>query len=295
MEYKVINKEFGGQPLAGYMMNVIDLTRDKDGLDAIAFLKKIDKVVDEITEESLADDGKLKEFFFVIATEEDTFAMDFFVARTINEIANKDYVDGWEYEEVKYYRMYTEDEEWGLDEIALFDGNVTEDKQMDRRTMEMVMTFTRMFDDYSSMGTFQDKVDQEKMLDMDCDERDDFIINFVEMAIEKNVDDYVEFFEKMLMESFEPERQFALVEVKVTRIRKVLEKATIKIAVSKENGEIIEELAERYAENNYNEESSALDWEEEDDEYEFTEYEVEESDVVDTDILDNLDYDKIID
>ena len=123
MEYRVIRKEFGGQPLAGYMMNVIDLTRDKDGLDAMAFLKKVERYAEAIEKESYTDDHKLKEFFFGISTEEDVFAMDFYVGYTVAELKNKDYTDGWEYDYPKCYRMYVEDEEWGLDEIQLCDGD----------------------------------------------------------------------------------------------------------------------------------------------------------------------------
>lgn len=121
MEYRVIRKDFGSQPLAGYMMDVIDLTRDKDGLDAMAFLKNIDEFCNIISEVSLDHNGDKREFFFAINTEEDIFPMDFYIAYTVKKIKEKDYIDGWEYEDTRYFRMYTEDEDWGLDEICLCD------------------------------------------------------------------------------------------------------------------------------------------------------------------------------
>lgn len=267
MNYKVIREEFGGQPLAGYMMNIIDLTRNKDGLDAMAFLKKVEAYVNLITEESEADDGMFKEFFFVTDTDEDTFALNFYICRTIDDLVDKEYVDGWEYEDTHYYRMCTEDEEWGLDEIIL-----TEGEDMDKITAQNIINITREFDNLYRNGEISNSDDAEEM-----------IIDFATSQTLYTTD----FIRDQLKQKFPLEDKYDLVEVEVSRVRKVLEKAVIKVAVAKSFGEDTRREAEDYVENSFCGESS-LDWEVEDDEYEFEDLVVSDSEISDTDTLEEL-------
>lgn len=272
-EYEVIHQEFGYQPLAGYLMNVIDLCRDKDGLDTIAFLKNIERYVVAIEKESERNNFELKEFFFAISTDENCFGMDFYVGYTIAELK----LFKGSYADTNYYRMFTKYEDWGLDEIQLVDGTETEkeNKEMELRVATNLINITRTFDNLYKNGKVKDSDGME--------------MEFLKIANEGEIllmDSYIE---ERLLEIFHLEEEYDLVEVEVSRVREVLEKAVVKVAVSKSFGGDARREAEHYIENSFTEESN-LDWEVEEEEYEFEDLVVGDSEITDTDTLDNLDY-----
>lgn len=115
--YTTLREDFGSMPLAGYLNTIINLVKDCDGVDALCFLKDVDDMSTRIFESSEADNFTLREMFFYI--NKDFNAYDFSeipkpLSYSVRLTSDNLFDDT---EGIKYYRFYTKDQDWGLDEI----------------------------------------------------------------------------------------------------------------------------------------------------------------------------------
>lgn len=111
-DYEVVyDFGFGDMPSAGYISEVINLVNGKDGWNILTFIADLTNMIDKI------GDGEDDDVFFAIDVNEGCMDFEHIVTRDIKEL--KDYKTKNNWDETRYYRLYTRDEDCGLEQIRI--------------------------------------------------------------------------------------------------------------------------------------------------------------------------------
>jgi len=109
--YITLNENFGYMPLPGYISKLNQTICTKDGWDVIAFLKKLDAATQQLTDASEHRDWEEQEAFIILSYDDSSMELQYEI---LFDLANSE--KKFDYD-THYYRIYTKDEYWGLDEI----------------------------------------------------------------------------------------------------------------------------------------------------------------------------------
>lgn len=281
MEYIIKDSDCGSKPSWGYLTDIIRIIDKYDGLNVGNFITEMTKTISDVHHHPDCAKRVFNIYFVIDPYDEDEYCpMTYNItddvdklliekkgyAKELSEICEEEYK--WSNNKRTFCLWCDEDETWTLDEIEI----ETEDEDMNETVAMNLINITREFDRLYRNGEISNN-----------DDADEMIIEFAKSETLYTTDFIID----QLKQKFPLEEKYDLVEVEVSRVRKVLEKAVIKVAVAKSFGEDSRREAEHYIENSFCEESS-LDWEMEDDEYEFEDLVVGDSEISDTDILEEL-------
>lgn len=109
--YTTLRENFGSMPLPGYISELNQKICTKDGWDVIAFLKELDEATQQLTGASEHRDWEEQEAFIVLSYDDSSMELQWEILFDLANSEKKFYYD------THYYRIYTKDQDWGLDEI----------------------------------------------------------------------------------------------------------------------------------------------------------------------------------